>query len=250
LRGVLVVPPTYTLGRRVPLVAIVYPGNRDAWTGVFRNRIASYWGLYQLLATRGYAVLEPSIPLRVGTPMHDAADAIFAAINAAVDAGIADPKRLGIIGHSYGGYGVLSAIVQSPRFSAAVMESGPAADLMAFYGLLGGSGNFVGAIWAEQLGHMPGAPWQYRDQYIENSPIWFLDRVETPLLITTGSADGFLPWLSEGVYVGLHRLGKPVEYRRYEGEGHGVGDLNPNNFRDRFAAVLRWFDTYLASERR
>lgn len=249
LRGLLTVPPTYASGRRVPLVVIVYPSILDKWRSRFRGPLGDYLGLVQLLATRGYAVLEPEIPTRTGTPMQDTADAVLAAIDASVSVGIADPDRVGVFGHSYGGFGVLAMLVQSSRFKAGVMEAG-FGDYMAFYGKLGTGGQLWGAQWAENAqGRMGGTPWQFRDRYIENSPVWFLDRVHTPLLILAGEDDKNVPvWLADALYVGLHRLSKPVEYRRYANESHVVGYGNLDNRRDKFNAILRWFETHLTIE--
>jgi dipeptidyl aminopeptidase/acylaminoacyl peptidase len=91
---------------------------------------------------------------------------------------------------------------------------------------------------------MGGTPWQYRDRYIENSPIFYLDRVTTPLLIIHGERDGAVPvWQGDAVFVGLRRLGKEVEYRRYAGEGHVI--RAQANMRDYWSALIRWFDTHV-----
>ena len=68
---------------------------------------------------------------------------------------------------------------------------------------------------------MGGTPWEFRDRYIENSPIFFLDRIDTPLLIAHGGEDRTVsPFLGDELFVALRRLGKEVEYAKYEGEGH------------------------------
>jgi dipeptidyl aminopeptidase/acylaminoacyl peptidase len=202
-------------------------------------------GLIQLLATRGYAVLTPAAPQRMGTPAQDVADAILPAIDAVVALGIADPDRVGITGWSYGGYSTLAMVTRDTRFKAAVMGAG-FGDLFSYYGRLGSGGQLAGVQWTEQgQGLMGDAPWKLRERYLENSPMWYLDRVQTPLLILHGDADDAVPvWHADQVFVGMKRLGKTVEYRRYAGEGHGISS-NPANLCDRLAATLRWFDTYL-----
>jgi dipeptidyl aminopeptidase/acylaminoacyl peptidase len=245
LRGLLVLPADTRPGRRSPLVAIVYPGGRGQWQGVYRSKFGPYAddGLAQLLATRGYAVLYPAAPQRAGTPVQDMVDAILPAIDSVVTLGVADSNRVGITGWSYGGYATLAMVTRDPRFKAAVMGAG-FGDLFGVYGRLGSGGQLGGVMWAEQgQGLMGDTPWRVRDRYLENSPIWSLDRVETPLLILHGEPDAV--WLADAVFVGLRRLGKTVEYRRYAGEGHGINS-NVANLRDRLTATLRWFDTYLA----
>src|SRR5712692_9678839 len=101
--------------------------------------------------------------------------------------GIADPNQLGIMGHSYGGYSTLALIVQTNRFKAALAADGMG-DLISAYGQMSPEGTTygIGVIEAGQ-GLMGGTPWQFRDRYIENSPSFYLDRVETPLMIVHGA---------------------------------------------------------------
>src|SRR5439155_4768593 len=135
--------------------------------------------------------------------------------------GVADPDRLGLFGHSYGGYSTLSLLVQTTRFKAAIAADGYG-DLIATYGQMNSDGSAFGVPLAEtgQL-LMGGTPWQFRERYVENSPVFHLDRVETPLLIVHGANDTVvLPFLADEIFVGLRRLGKEVVYAKYQGEGH------------------------------
>src|SRR5260370_39136883 len=93
-------------------------------------------------------------------------------------------------------------------------------------------------------GALGGAPWEVRERYIEDSPVFYLDRVETPLLILHGSEDTtVLPFLADEIFVGLRRLGKEVEYAKYEGEGHVVTGYG--NAVDYCQRIINWFDTHL-----
>jgi dipeptidyl aminopeptidase/acylaminoacyl peptidase len=198
----------------------------------------------QLFATRGYAVLLPDSALRIGTPMQDLARTVLPAVDRVIELGIADPERLGIMGHSYGGYSTLSLIVQTTRFKAAHMDAG-VGNLISQYGEMMKSGATFGVGWAEQgQGRMGGTPWEFRERYIQNSPLFYLDRVQTPLLITQGALD-LSPFLSDEVFVGLRRLGKEVTYAKYEGEGHGIeGYANKTDYWNR---LIAWFDQHLKS---
>lgn len=95
---------------------------------------------------------------------------------------------------------------------------------------------------------MGGTPWEFRDRYIENSPIFYLDRIETPLLIVHGSADiTVAPFLGDELFVGLRRLGKEAEYAKYEGETHSPSDWSYANQVDLCGRIIAWFDKYLKS---
>jgi dipeptidyl aminopeptidase/acylaminoacyl peptidase len=202
----------------------------------------------QLLATRGYAVLFPDAPQSLGTPMLDLAKTVLPGINEIVNLGIADPDRVGVMGQSYGGYSTLSMITQSKRFSAAIAIAGMG-DLIASYGEMDAAGSAFGTSVAEHgQDLMEGSPWQFRDRYIENSPLFFLDRVSTPLLIVHGDADRFVqPFLADEVFVGLRRLGREVTYAKYHGEGHDPMFWSYANQVDFCHRVIDWFELHLKS---
>ena len=112
--------------------------------------------------------------------MADLLKTVIPGVDRVVELGIADPDRLGVMGHSYGGYSTLSLIVQTTRFKAAVDSAGPA-DLISVYGQMDKTGSSGAIGWSETgQGGMVGTPWQFRDRYIENSPIFYLDRWNTP----------------------------------------------------------------------
>ncbi len=244
LHGALLLPSNYEDGKRFPLIVDVYGGS-------FRSSTTYRFGLsgsgvenLQLLATRGYAVLLPDTPLHKGSPMQDLLKTVMPGVDRAIDLGIADPERLGVMGHSYGGYSTLSLIVQTTRFKAAVDSAGPA-DLISFYGDLDKSGASGSIGWSEAgQGGMVGTPWQYRDRYIENSPLFYLDRVETPVLIVQGDMDPIWQQADE-VFVALRRLDKEVVYAKYHGEEHWEGTWSLANARDYWTRVLDWFNGHL-----
>ena len=244
LRAAVLLPANYQQGKQYPLIVKVYGG-------VMLSSYLNQFGFaafgndnMQLLATRGYAVLLPDTPLRIGTPMKDLANTVLPAVDRLVELGIADSERLGIMGTSYGGYSTLALITQTTRFRAAHINAG-LGDLISQYGVMLKSGALYGPGWAEAgQGRMGGTLWEFRDRYIENSPVFYLDRVETPLLITQGSLD-VSPFLSDQIFVGLRRLGKEATYVKYEGEGHGI-ETYPNRI-DYWNRVLTWFDSHLKS---
>lgn len=242
LQGALLLPSEYQEGRRYPLVVIVY-GGQNLSDGF--NRFGGWFeGPFnmQLLATRGYAVLLPDAPERLGTPMRDLAKAVLPGVSKVVEIGIADPTRIGVMGHSNGGYGTLGLLAQTDRFKAALAIDG-FGDLVSNYGYLTGSGAAWGT-WSEH--RIGGTPWQYRDRFVENSPIFYLDRVETPLLIVHGALDDIVPsFLADEIFVGLRRLGKNVEYAKYEGENHTPGEWSYANQEDFCNRMITWFSKYL-----
>ncbi|HJY37642.1 MAG TPA: prolyl oligopeptidase family serine peptidase [Steroidobacteraceae bacterium] len=245
-RGALIYPADYEAGKSYPLIVKVYGGSSISdQLNLFGYASAPVENLH-LYTTRGYALLLADSRLDVGTPMVDLMKSVMPGIDRAIATGVADPQRIGITGHSYGGYSVLSLLVQSPRFKAAVMRAGMG-DLIAGYGQLAHDGTNYGLAWAESgQGRMGGSPWDYRERYIENSPIFYLDRVQTPLLIIHGDQDDAVPvYLADEVFTGLRRLGKAVTYARYPGEGHWEGGWGYADRVDALQRQIAWFDRFL-----
>jgi dipeptidyl aminopeptidase/acylaminoacyl peptidase len=245
-RGALIYPADYEAGKSYPLIVKVYGGSSISdHLNLFGYANAPVENLH-LYTTRGYALLLADSKLNVGTPMVDLMKSVMPGIDRAIATGLADPQRNGITGHSYGGYSVLSLLVQSPRFKAAVMRAGMG-DLIAGYGQLAHDGTNYGLAWAESgQGRMGGSPWEYRERYVENSPIFYLDRVQTPLLIIHGDQDDAVPaYLADEVFTGLRRLGRAVTYARYPGEGHWEGGWSYADRLDALQRQIAWFERYL-----
>jgi dipeptidyl aminopeptidase/acylaminoacyl peptidase len=246
LHGALLLPAGYRKGNRYPLIVYPYGGSR-------RSETVNHFGLstfsgdnMQVFATRGYAVLAPDAPQHLGSPMQDLARTILPGVDKVIEMGIADPQRLGVWGHSYGGYTTLSLIVQTTRFKAAVAVSGYG-DMVGFYGQMDSAGSAPGIANAEHgQGLLGGPPWQLRDTFINNSPIFFLDRVETPLMLVHGTEDSVVaPFLSDEMFVGLRRSGKEVAYVKYRGEGHSLVTWSYANVAEFWNRMIEWFDHYL-----
>lgn len=247
LHGALLLPSNYRPGERYPLVVYVYGG-------VSLSNHLDRFGLagsgpfnMQLLATRGYAVLLPDAPQQVGAPLMDLAKTILPGVNRAIQLGIADPDRLAVMGHSYGGYTTLSLLVQTDRFKAAISIAGDS-DLIGSYGEMDKNGSAYGVAWAEHgQGAMGGTLWEARERFIENSPIFYFDRIHTPLLIIHGSSDtAVASFLGDQIFVALRRLGKEAEYAKYDGEGHSPSqEWSYEHQIDLSYRIIRWLDSHL-----
>ncbi len=248
LRGALLLPAGYQKGQRYPMVVTFYPNEALSRQvnlfGLKYNITTDSVNNQQLLATRGYAVLLADSRLAVGRPMQEIVRTVMPGVNKVIEMGIADPERLGVVGHSHGGYGVLAIVTQVQRFKAAVCWAG-AANLVSMYGQMDSDGTGHWVAWAEKgLGSVGGSLWEVRERYIENSPIFYLDQVNTPVLLIQGSSDRITtPNHSEEIFVGLRRLDKEVEYARYEGEDHAFWlYANRVDFCNR---LIAWFDRWL-----
>lgn len=245
LRGSLLLPVGFEEGKQYPLIVFVYGGaygsrevNRYAGAGLASSSAFNV----QILATRGYAVLFPDAPVRIGTPLRDLYNTVMPGVNKAIDMGIADPDRLGIMGQSYGSFSTLALIVQTSRFKAAVITAVVNPDYLGAYLHMQRDGGASTGYYEEGQGGLGGTPWEYRNRYLENSPIFYFDRIQTPVLIGQGTDD--LPLTgADSTFVALRRLGKEVEYRQYENEGHVI--QRRANIIDFWNRRIEWFEKYL-----
>lgn len=224
LRGALLLPPGEHTNPH-PLVVWVYGGSYGS-KAINRFGLASSDPVFNMhvLATRGYAVLFPDIPLkRPGETTRSLMNSVIPGIDAAIELGYADPERLAIMGQSFGAANVQAILTRTDRFKAAIISAAVGhPDLFAGY-------LFSEGYYEQGQGNMGGTIWEYPDRYRENSPLFKFDQITTPILMGHGEKDGDLV-APNAVFRALKRLDKSVEYRLYHGEGHVI--TNPANVVD------------------
>jgi len=225
---------------KLPLIALIHGGPTGAWQDSIET-----WG--QLLAARGYAVFYPNIRGSSGygekfIEMNrgdwgggDYRD-VMAGVKDLVDRGIADPKRLGIGGWSYGGYMSEWAITQTDMFKAAVSGAG-LSNLISEYG------TEQGPSYDEWFYGLPYEPEKVAG-FLNSSPFVHLKNVKTPTLILQGDADPVdPPGQSQELYRGLKRYGVETELVVYPREPHGFHE--EKHLLDRLNRILAWYDEHL-----
>lgn len=250
----LLLPPGHRPGQQHPLVVSVYPGSmRDAPLPWRMSRINVFNP--HLLAAQGYAVLYPSIPLgpegHADDPLTGLAAKVESAVDRAVEAGHADPERVGLFGHSFGGYGVLGILTQTDRFKAAV-TSAAISNLASNYGQFDIRWRTTGSPmailsnprWTEAgQGRMGNPPWADPSRYRRNSPLFHADAIRTPLMLIHGDLDPVSMAQSEEMFTALYRQNKEAVFVQYWGEGHIP--TSPANIRDYWQRVFDWYARYL-----
>jgi dipeptidyl aminopeptidase/acylaminoacyl peptidase len=235
-------PPGHQ-GERVPTLLYIHGGPHAAYGWNFQF-------VFQILAGAGYAVVYCNPPgsqsyseefsLRLRGRWGELDFPFFMhLVDRAVEAGIADPERLGVGGASYGGYSTLWVVTQTDRFQAAV-SARPVSALAGFYGSSDIGWNFLPA----EIGP---EPWEDPDLYARLSPITGLERVRTPLRLISSSGDLRTPLeQAENVFIRLHKLGREVDLVVFSGEPHAiVVQGRPWNRVRHMRAVREWFDRHL-----
>jgi len=243
IEGVLIKPRELPEGQLYPLITHVHGGPAYA----FKLNFDPFW---HLCANRGYVVLAPNPRGSFGygedfvaANYRDYGGNDYKDIMKGVDFLIkednADPDRLGIFGHSYGGYMTAWTVTQTDRFSAAVMSSG-----ISDWGSHYGEGDVQ---WLSKDCDFGAVPWEDPEIYRKCSPINYVDRVATPLLILHGLQDTRISYMqAKRYYVALRDRGMPVKFVTYPGEGHNVRSV-PHRI-DYYGRILDWFSKYLSGK--
>jgi dipeptidyl aminopeptidase/acylaminoacyl peptidase len=176
---------------------------------------------------------------------------VLPAVDRAIDLGIADPKRLGVMGQSYGGFSTYGLITQTDRFGAAVAMAG-LSDFISLYGLFDARMRYTDtaeenlfqmALFEAGQTRMGSPPWKDIGRYLRNSPLFYVERVKTPLMIIQGDMDYVALQQGEQFFTALYRQGKRASFVRYWGEGHVLE--GPANIRDMWERIYAWFDENL-----
>ena len=173
--------------------------------------------------SNGYIVLTPDIVYTTGHPGQSALKCVLPAIEAAVSQGYVNRNSIGIQGHSWGGYQTAYLLTQTNIFHAA--EAGaPVVDMISAYnGIRWGTGLPRQFQYEKTQSRIGGTLWEEPLRFIENSPVFQLDRVKTPVLILQNDGDDAVPWY-QGIefFLSLRRLGKEAYLFNYNGEPHGL----------------------------
>ena len=244
LDGILLTPEGFDPSRQYPLMVYFYERMSD---GLHDYRAPTPGGssiAFSFYASRGYVVFVPDIPYEVGYPGESALDAVVPGVLELLGRGFVDPARIGVQGHSWGGYQIAYMLTKTNLFAAA--EAGaPVSNMTSAYGGIrwqtGMSRMFQYERTQSRIG---GTLWDERDRYIHNSPLFFADKVRTPLLMMHNDEDGAVPWY-QGIelFVALRRLQKPVFLLNYNGEAHGL--RRRANQEDWAVRMQQFFDHYL-----
>jgi dipeptidyl aminopeptidase/acylaminoacyl peptidase len=245
LQGTLALPAGYEAGKRYPMLVEFY----EIMSNTHHNfSVPAYSNSPQLstYASNGYLVFQPDIVYEIGKPGTSAVDCMTSAVKKVIELGYADPKRIGLHGHSWSGYQSSYIVTQTDMF-AAVVTGAPPTNLISFYDELYKSSGTVQQGITEVGQVRMGAdvtPWNSQALYLEQSPIYHVRNIKTPFLILQGTDDGAVDYV-EGLqfFNAARRNGKQVILLSYPGEAHNL--TNRDNQKDFTIRMKQFFDHYL-----
>ena len=243
LQATLSLPAGYQEGERYPMLVYFYELMSQ---NHHRYSMPAYDDRphFSTYTSNGYLVLRPDIVYTEGRPGTSALDDLTSSVQTVIDLGYADPDRIGLQGHSWGGYQSSFVLTQTDIF-AAVVTGAPVTNLTSFYGeLYKSSGNPQQGIMERGQVRMGVSPYEDWGLYVSQSPVHQAENITTPFLILHGTEDGAVDW-HQGLeyYNAARRLGKEVILLSYPGEGHHLSKrANQKDFQIR---MKQFFDHYL-----
>jgi len=244
LQGILYKPEDFDSTKQYPLIVKIYEKTSDRLHSHYTVRPSRSIVNYPFYLSNGYLIFKPDIKYDVGTPGEDAREAVVSGVKGLLKKGIIDKNHIGLVGHSWGGYEAAYIITQTDMFAAA-MAGAPVSNMTSAYGgIRWGSGKSRQNQYEVGQSRMGESLWENRRLYIKNSPLFYADSINTPLLILHNDRDGAVPW-TQGIelFLGLRRLQKPVWMLNYTGEKHSLRKWN--NRIDYTKRLFQYFNHFL-----
>ncbi len=248
LQAVLTKPENFDPTKKYPLIVNIYERQTDRLNYYSTPAPGTSINISRYVSN-GYLVLRPDIAYTPGYPGQSAQKCVLPAIAQVVAQGNVDPARIGIQGHSWGAYQIAYLITRTNLFRA--VEAGAAvADMISAYGgIRWGTGQSRAGQYEKGQSRIGATPWTKPLQFIENSPIFWVDKVQTPYLTIHNDADGAVPWY-QGIefFTALRRLNKEAYMFDYLGEDHNL--VQRDNQKHWTIHMDEFFDHYLLSKPR
>lgn len=221
VEGLLVKPEGFDPSKKYPVIVNFYERSSD---GLYRHRAPEPHRStinYSYYANKGYVIFNPDVAYEIGDPGASAYNAVVSGVEALSKNQYVDQTRIGVQGHSWGGYQIAHLLNKTDVFKCA--ESGaPVVNMVSAYGgIRWGSGMSRMFQYEKTQSRLGKTLWEDPETYLRNSPIFDLDKTNTPVLILHNDNDSAVPWY-QGIeyYMALRRLGKPAWFLNYNGEPH------------------------------
>lgn len=244
LEGLLYKPEGMEQGKKYPMLTYFYERSAETLSDYKAPSPSRSTINIPYCVSNGYLVFVPDIVYTTGNPGQNAYDCIVPGVLSLLNRGFVDRDRLGIQGQSWGGYQTAYVITKTNLFRAAMAGAIVANMTSAYGGIRWGTGLVRQFQYEKTQSRIGGTLWEKPMNYIENSPLFYADRVQTPLMLMHNDADGSVPWY-QGIemFTALRRLQKPVWMVVYNGEDHNL--VQRHNAKDLGIRMYQFFDHYL-----
>ncbi|MCK8524228.1 prolyl oligopeptidase family serine peptidase [Aquimarina sp. D1M17] len=244
LEGIIYKPDDFDPSKKYPLITYFYEKRADSYRNYYTPRPSASVVNPSYLVSNGYIMFVPDIVYEDGKPGPSAYNCVISGVEAVEKLGYIDSANMGIQGQSWGGYQVAYLITVTNKFKAA-MAGAPVSNMTSAYGGIRWQSGLSRAFQYERSQSRIGKNlWDGFDLYIENSPLFGIPKIETPLLMMHNDNDGAVPYY-QGIemFMGMRRLQKPVWLLVYNDEQHNL--RKEKNRQDLSIRMMQFFDHYL-----
>lgn len=246
--GVLYTPDDFDPNKKYPMLVVFYETNSEELYRHYTMEPSWSWVNYPFYVSRGYMVFVPDVHYAPGIPGESAYNYICSGVEELCkERPWIDKDRIGIDGHSWGGYQTAFLVTRTDMFACAGSGAPVANMTSAFGGIRWESGDSRQAQYEVGQSRIGRNLWESPELYIANSPVFHADRCHTPLLIMHNDQDGAVPWY-QGIemFMALRRLQRPVWMLQYNGEAHNIRARK--NRKDITRRLQQFFDHYLKGD--
>jgi len=248
LKAILTKPEDFDPSKKYPLMVYIYEGLSQGLHAYGTPNVGTSINIIRYVSN-GYLMLQPDIVYTTGFPGESAEKCVIPAVNTVVAMGFIDQKRVGIQGHSWGGYQITHLITRTDIFAAVEAGASVSNMISAYGGIRWGTGMVREFQYEKTQSRIGAPPWDVPLLYIENSPIFWVKKIKTPYLTIHNDADDAVPWY-QGIEfnTAMRRLGKEAYMFSYNGEPHGL--RNRDNMKHWTVHMDEFFDHYLLGKPR
>ncbi len=242
--GVLYKPENFDPRKKYPLILYFYETHSNSLHQYIPPTPTGSRLNISFFVSRGYVVFSPDIRYTIGHPAKSAYDYVVSAAQDLAKQKWVDAKNIGIQGQSWGGIQVAQLITMTNMFKAA-WAGAPVANMTSAYGGIRWESGVNRQFQYEKTQSRIGATlWEKPNLYIENSPLFHVPKIKTPLVIMHNDADGAVPWY-QGIelFTAMRRMGKQVWMLNYNGESHNLRERK--NQKDISIREQQYFDWLL-----
>lgn len=244
LQGLLYKPENFDPAKKYPMLVYFYEKSSEQLYSHFKPQPS--WSIIQrtMCASNGYLVFVPDIVYKIGLPGESAYNSIMPGVTSLIEKGFVDEKNIGVQGQSWGGYQTAYLITRTNLFKAAGAGAAVVNMTSAYGGIRWGTGISRMFQYEQSQSRIGGTLWEKPLYYLENSPLFTADKIQTPILLMQNDKDDAVPWY-QGIefYMALRRLQKPVWMLVYNEEVHNL--LQRQNREDYDLRLMQFFDYYL-----
>ncbi len=242
-QAALFLPANYEPGKKYPTVVYIYE-KLSQEMNTYKQPVIDDRFNRSVYNSSGYAVLTPDITYKLNDPGKSAVGCVVPALKAAIADGVVDSDKVGLQGHSWGGYETAFMVTQTNMFKTAIAGA-PLTDMVSMYNsVYWNTGGANQAIFESSQGRFTTGFMDNPEPYIRNSPVYQATNVKTPLMILHNDKDGAVDFTQGIEYFNtLRRLHKPVVMLEYKGENHHLS--KPENEKDFLVRMKEYFDYYL-----